>query len=120
VRGRTDVSPSLSTEAVFMPFASEITVHVDCTPRGAWEVELPDRAEHVRCETLDDAKRIAYLCAACRHPCELIVRDAYHRVLHREFIDGDGLVTDSVPHGREPLSLRRLRRLAARRRPQPS
>jgi hypothetical protein len=42
----------------------------------------------VTCETLDEAQRVAYLCAAHLHPCELVVRDACHRVLHREFIDG--------------------------------
>jgi hypothetical protein len=43
----------------------------------------------LRCGTLTDAKRAAYQCAAGRHPCEPVVRDAYHRVLHRELIDGD-------------------------------
>jgi hypothetical protein len=99
-----------------MPVVGPTTVNVDCTARGAWEVELPDSPEHVKCETLDDAKRVAYLCAAHRHPCELIVRDAYHRVLHREFIDGDGDLTDSLRHGREPLSFMRRHRFGARRR----
>jgi len=68
-----------------MPVASPLTVNVDHDRHGAWEVELPDGSERVVCETLEDAKRVAYLCAAPRHPCELVVRDAYHRVLHREF-----------------------------------
>jgi hypothetical protein len=41
----------------------------------------------VSCATLDDAKRVAYRRAADRPPCELIVRDAYHRVVDRELID---------------------------------
>ncbi|HUA49415.1 MAG TPA: hypothetical protein VMA77_29535 [Solirubrobacteraceae bacterium] len=75
---------------------------VDRTSEGHWEFELSDRHERVECETLEDAKRIAYLSAAFRHPCELVVRDAYHRVLHREVIDGD---TGAHPaqNGREPL-----------------
>jgi hypothetical protein len=69
---------------------SPVTVRVDRTGRGAWEVAMPDQREPVTCETLDDARRVAYLCAARRRPCELIVCDAYHRVLHHEFINGRG------------------------------
>ena len=72
-----------------MPIASRLRVNVDHDRHGGWEVEFPDRSEQVVCETLEDAKRVAYLCAASRHPCELVVRDAYHRVLLREFIGGD-------------------------------
>jgi len=43
----------------------------------------------VTCETFDEAQRVAYLCATHRRPCELIVCDAYHRVLHHELIDAD-------------------------------
>jgi hypothetical protein len=67
-----------------------ITVRVDRTGRGAWAVAMPGRQQPVTCETLDDARRIAYLSAAPRRPCELIVCDAYHCVLHRELIDGHG------------------------------
>jgi len=66
------------------------TVHVQRDASGKWEVALPDRRTRVTCETLDDAKRIGYLWAARRHPCELIIRDAYYRVLSREFIGGAG------------------------------
>jgi hypothetical protein len=41
------------------------------------------------CGTLADARRVAYQCAARRHPCELVVCDAYHRVMQREIIDPD-------------------------------
>jgi hypothetical protein len=67
---------------------SPVTVRVDRTRRGAWEVAMPDERDAVTCETLEDAERVAYLCAARRRPCELIVCDAYHRVLHRVLIDG--------------------------------
>ncbi|MGO9890853.1 MAG: hypothetical protein ACLP0L_23545 [Solirubrobacteraceae bacterium] len=63
------------------------TVRVDVNGRGGWEVTLPGQRDGITFETLDEAQRVAYLCAAHRHPCELVVRDAYHRVLHREFID---------------------------------
>jgi hypothetical protein len=68
---------------------SPLTVRVDLNRRGGWEVTLPSKRDGVTCDTLDEAQRVAYLCAAHRHPCELVVRDAYHRVLHREFIDGE-------------------------------
>ena len=63
-------------------------VHVDMNSRGAWEVAVPAPDQRVVCPSLEDAKRVAYLCAARRHPCELVVRDAYHRVVSCEVIDG--------------------------------
>ena len=65
-----------------------VTVRVDRSVRGVWEVAVPGPETPIACETLDDAKRVAYLCAARWRPCELIVRDAYHRVFRREHIDG--------------------------------
>lgn len=67
--------------------ASHGTVCVDLNGSGGWEVTLSDDHDVFTLETLDEAQRVAYLCAAHRHPCELVVRDAYHRVLHREFIE---------------------------------
>ena len=64
------------------------TVRVDISVRGVWEVALSDPGERVTCGTLDEASRVAYRCAADRRPSELIVCDAYHRVVHRELIDG--------------------------------
>ena len=72
-----------------MPTATSWMVRVDRDWRGAWEVALPQPCERVRCETLGEARRVARLYAAQRCPCELIVRDAYHRVLQHELIDGD-------------------------------
>ena len=63
---------------------------VDRTGRGAWGVAMPDQRERVTRETLESARRVAYLCAARRRPCELVVCDAYHSVLHRELINGHG------------------------------
>jgi len=64
------------------------TVRVDLSVRGAWEVALSEPGERVTCETLEEASRVAYRCAADRRPSELIVCDAYHRVVRRELIDG--------------------------------
>jgi hypothetical protein len=64
------------------------TVRVDIGVRGVWEVALSDPGERVTCESLEEASRVAYRCAADRRPSELIVCDAYHRVVHRELIDG--------------------------------
>lgn len=72
------------------PPMSAVTVSVDRTGRGAWEVAMPDQRERVTRETLENARRVAYPCAARRRPCELIVCDAYHRVLHHEHINGRG------------------------------
>jgi hypothetical protein len=64
------------------------TVRVERNTRGKWSVAMPDSGDAVMCETLDDARHIAHLFAARTSPCELIVHDAYHRVLHRELIQG--------------------------------
>jgi hypothetical protein len=71
-----------------MGSANFVTVRVDRSEHGDWKVVLPDGDEHVRCETLHDARRIAYLQVAQRHPCKLIVRDAYHRVVEHGLFDG--------------------------------
>ena len=61
-------------------------VRVDLSPRGAWEVVLPERVDRLRCKTLQEASRMAHRLAAARRPCELIVHDAYHRVVEHELI----------------------------------
>jgi len=62
------------------------TVQVCADHRGGWEVELPDRSAHVSCETLDEARTLAYRHAAQMRPCDLVVRDAYDRVLAHQLI----------------------------------
>ena len=61
-------------------------VRVDRTCHGRWEVLLPDGRSCIVCDTLDDARRQAQLYAGHGHPCELVIRDAYHRVIDRETI----------------------------------
>ena len=73
------------------------SVQVDINARGGWNIELSGDAKPFTCETFEDAQRLAYLWAAGRSPCELIVHDAYHRVVHREFVNR----TDSSGSGRQ-------------------
>ena len=68
----------------------EMTVHVDRSVGGSWEIALSDQREPVVCQTLEEASRVAHRCAADRHPCELVVRDAYHRVIQHELINVGG------------------------------
>lgn len=60
---------------------------VDLDGHGKWHVTIPGTPAGVDCAKLSEARQIAYACAADRHPCELVVRDAYHRVLSDERID---------------------------------
>jgi hypothetical protein len=87
-----------------------ILVHVALNPRGGWEVALPDRRRRIACRTLEEARRVAYVMAAKRRPCELLVHDAYHRVVHHEFVDGDQAAANDDPaatHERGPARARR-------------
>jgi hypothetical protein len=62
------------------------TVSVDFSPHVGWEIELPDQSERIACETLEEARRVAYMCAARRRPCELIVHNAYHRLIELQLV----------------------------------
>ena len=79
-----------------------VTVRVDRTGRGAREVAMPNQRERVTCETLEDARRLTYLCAAPGRPCELIVCDAYRLVLHQELINGHASPTCTGGRIEEP------------------
>lgn len=61
----------------------EITVRVEMNRRGAWELTVPDEHTRIVCATLADALRQARSIAGTR-PSELIIRDAYHRLLAHE------------------------------------
>jgi hypothetical protein len=55
---------------------------------GVWEVLLPDATGWTAHETLSAARRVAFGWAEANPPSEVIVRDAYHRVvLRRSFRD---------------------------------
>jgi predicted kinase len=63
-----------------------LTVRVDFGGRGGWAIALPGEGERVTCDTLEDARRLARRWAEDRSPCEVVVCDAYHRVLYREIV----------------------------------
>jgi hypothetical protein len=61
-------------------------IRVDVDGHGHWDVASSDPETHVVCASLDDARRVAFGRAArCR--CELVVRDAYHRVVLHQVIE---------------------------------
>jgi hypothetical protein len=76
---------------------NQTTVRVDLSVRGVWEVALSDRSDRVTCNTLEEAGRLAQSCAEKRRPCELIVRDAYHRVVHHQVVSVSGDVPERLP-----------------------
>jgi hypothetical protein len=53
-------------------------VHVSRSAEG-WDLALPQSQQPIQCETLDEARRVAYLYAAHARPCELIVREGHGR-----------------------------------------
>jgi hypothetical protein len=58
---------------------------------------VSDQRERVTYKTLEEASRVAHRCAGDRRPCELIVRDAYHRVLDRELVNVRGEWRSGLP-----------------------
>jgi hypothetical protein len=64
-----------------------LTVRVLLNARGEWEVLTPHRPRPLRCKSLEEAKRMAYRVASDDAPCDVVVHDAYHRVVHTEHID---------------------------------
>ena len=67
-----------------MPIATAM-VRVDHDGRRGWQVALPN-GDRITCRTFDQARREAYVSAPRTERCELIVHDAYHRVLSRELV----------------------------------
>jgi hypothetical protein len=82
----TDVEPTAASNCMAMPTEQLQVVHVDHSERGGWDVALPGQTAHITCPTPEHARRVALLYAANRRPCELVMRDAYHRVVLRELI----------------------------------
>ena len=74
-----------------------LTVRVLLNARGQWEVVLPGRRRPLRCRDLDEAQRAAYVFAERSRPCEVVVHDAYHRVVRRDLINGHRFPADAVP-----------------------
>ena len=61
----------------------EITVRVAMNGRGAWELTVANEPTRIVCQTLADATRKARSIAGMR-PAELIIHDAYHRLVGHE------------------------------------
>ena len=79
-------SPTAASNCMAMATEQLQVVHVDHSERGGWDVALPGQTAHITCPTPEHARRVALLYAANRRPCELVMRDAYHRVVLRELI----------------------------------
>jgi hypothetical protein len=65
------------------------TVQVDCDVLGRWHVIPSADKDECLCATFAEASDFAVRWAGEHRPCELIVRDAYHRVVRREVLDED-------------------------------
>ncbi len=63
------------------------TVSVDRNRDGSWGLTLPAKPDPISYGTLDEARLEAYRLAADWHPCEIVMLDAYHRVVHLRSID---------------------------------
>ncbi len=56
-------------------------VRVELNRRGDWDIEPSDQ-DRVSCDTLEEAERVAQICAAYQQPCELgATCVAYQRLL---------------------------------------
>ncbi len=86
-----------------VPIAT-VMVRVEHDGRGGWQVALPNR-DRIKCRTFDQARREAYVSARRAERCELIVHDAYHRVLSRELVNPDPADQDSGYGGAAGRSL---------------
>ena len=74
-----------------------LTVRVLLNARGQWEVLTPHSPRPLRCTSLEEAKRTAYRVASDDGPCELVVHDAYHRVVYSEHFDAATAKRSSKP-----------------------
>jgi hypothetical protein len=77
----TDDGRARECQAIPVPAIALSTIRVRLGKRGAWQVSLAGRQECTICPTLEGARRLAQMTAERCHPCELIILDAYHRVL---------------------------------------
>jgi hypothetical protein len=62
------------------------TVRVDPSAGGRWVLTVAPGRRPVRCASLVEASRLAYQSAASADGCELIIHDAYHRVVVHEYV----------------------------------
>ncbi len=81
-------APVKSSPAVKLGLA-EACVRVGLHRSGDWEIAFSGERERLRCRTLREAQRVANHCASQVGACELVVLDAYHRVLQHGFFTGE-------------------------------
>ena len=74
-----------------------LTVRVLRGARGQWEVVLPDRRRPLRCRDLEEAQRVAYVFAERSRPCEVVVHDAYYRVVRHDLTNGHRFPAEAGP-----------------------
>lgn len=86
MRDCTDIKPARRWDARSMSQTPVPIIRVERARRGRWRVVLAEREAVATCETLADARRVAYLSAARCRPCELVVRDAYDHVIADELL----------------------------------
>ena len=70
-----------------LSFAPQLTTIIGA--RGTCKSTIIETIRFVfdRAQTLHEARRIAYRHASQGQPVELVMRDAYHRVAHRELVN---------------------------------
>jgi hypothetical protein len=101
-------------------FEAPVIVRIQHDSDGRWNVTAVGAQRPISCETLDDARRVAYLSFAHAHRCELIIRDVERHVLHRELIQARRALwptegpRQQLPRGRVGVWAR-LRRSAKKR-----
>jgi hypothetical protein len=61
-----------------------VIVHPD--RRGGWEVADIERRIRIPCNTLLDAREEAFRRAVDETPCDVVVHDAYHRVVEHTMV----------------------------------
>jgi hypothetical protein len=66
----------------------QTTVRIDPGPAGKWMITFADRPQLVAGKSLNETIELARRLAEPRPPAELIVCDAYHRVIQRERCGG--------------------------------
>ena len=54
-----------------------------------WEVSIPSRHHRVICNSFQEAAKRGYQLAASEAECDVVLHDAYHRVVRRERVRGD-------------------------------
>ncbi len=83
-------SPGVAFDGAPVPTMAPVdgrVVHVNFDGQGKWTVALVPSANVARCNTFNDAARVGRSWAEQRRPeCELLVHDAYHRVVERPLV----------------------------------